>query len=109
MGIRRAEEDTRTIVGDKGSSSGDKVVSVGRAVGIRIRSKIFSTNRVGNQDGVAMVGRSRPHNSKTLTRTRGCPTCLITRTRCRINRIVRVVPRTRNSKPTNLISIPTKM
>ena len=109
MGIKGAEEDTRTIVGDQGTSTGDKVVSVGRAEGIRIRSKIFSTNRVGNQDGVAMVGRSRPHNSKTLTRTRGCPTCLRTRTRCRISRIARVVPRTRNSKPTNLISIPTKM
>jgi hypothetical protein len=107
-GTKRAVEDTWITEADRGNNLEGKEGSVAKVGGIRIRSKIFNTNRAGKQEGEATVGCSRPHSSKTLTRTRGCPTCLRTRTRCRSSRIARAVQGTKNSKPTNLISIPTK-
>ena len=108
-GIKEAVAGTRTTGGGKDSSLVGKAGPEGKMGGTRICSKTSSINPEDNQDVEASEGCSRPRSNKTLTRTRGCPTCLRTRTRCRSSRIARAVPRVRECQPTNLISIPTKM
>ena len=70
MGIKGAEEDTRTIAGDKDSSLGDKVVSVGKVEGIRIRSKILNTSSRGSTARAQLRATiSRVDRTSRMTRT----------------------------------------